>query len=106
MHILRRLQHILLYLLQQADSFVGRSSVTGIDCCSVWPWQIQSNDQVLQVQLYIFICLMCRYPEAAWEVLLGYDQEKRMGDRAGAAAVESIKIVDQQQHSPVFNWNS
>ena len=49
---------------------------------------------------------MCRYPEAAWELLLGYDQEKRMGIRAGAAAVESIKLVDQQQHSPVFDWKS
>jgi hypothetical protein len=38
----------------------------------------------------------------AWEVLLGYDQEKLMGNRAGAAAVEAIKIVDQQQRSPFF----
>ena len=30
----------------------------------------------------------------AWEVLLGYVQEKSMGERAGAALVRDIKAVD------------
>ncbi|MBN3924163.1 iron-containing redox enzyme family protein [Nostoc sp. NMS4] len=32
-----------------------------------------------------------RYPNDAWELLLGYDQEKLMGDRASAAVVRSIR---------------
>ena len=38
----------------------------------------------------------CRYPEDAWEVMLGYVQERMMGDRAGAALIEDIKAVDAQ----------
>lgn len=33
---------------------------------------------------------------------MGYNQEKSMGNRAGAAAVEAIKIVDEQQYSPAI----
>lgn len=36
-----------------------------------------------------------RYPNEAWELVLGYDQEKLMGDRAGVAIVRSAQIADQ-----------
>jgi hypothetical protein len=32
-----------------------------------------------------------RYPNEAWELVLGYDQEKLMSDRAGAAVVQFIR---------------
>jgi Iron-containing redox enzyme len=35
------------------------------------------------------------YPNHAWELLLGYDQEKRMGDRAASAVVRSIRKAEQ-----------
>ncbi|HTL89028.1 MAG TPA: iron-containing redox enzyme family protein [Leptolyngbya sp.] len=35
--------------------------------------------------------LVDMYPQQAWQLLLGYDQEKRMGDRAGAAIVAMIR---------------
>ena len=35
-----------------------------------------------------------QYPDQAWEILLGYDQEKYMGDRAGAAVVRSIRNME------------
>ncbi|OKH25112.1 hypothetical protein NIES1031_14095 [Chroogloeocystis siderophila 5.2 s.c.1] len=38
-----------------------------------------------------------KYPEQAWELLLGYDQEKLMGDRAGVAIVRSAKEADRLQ---------
>jgi len=41
-----------------------------------------------------------RYEDDAWEVLLGYDQEKSMGERAGAALVEDLKTVDRQGGTP------
>lgn len=31
------------------------------------------------------------YPNEAWQIVLGYDQEKLMGDRAGAAVVQAIR---------------
>jgi hypothetical protein len=43
---------------------------------------------------------MCRYPNDAWEVLLGYDQEKMMGDRAGAGLLPDIQAVDKAQRTP------
>ena len=36
-----------------------------------------------------------RYPGDAWEVLLGYDQEKAMGLRAGDAMLQRIKQADE-----------
>jgi len=32
-----------------------------------------------------------QYPQQAWELVLGYDQEKLLGDRAGAAVVRAIR---------------
>ncbi len=37
------------------------------------------------------------YPEQAWELLLGYDQEKLMSDRAGAAIVRSAREAEQAE---------
>lgn len=34
------------------------------------------------------------YPDQAWEIVLGYDQEKLIGDRAGAAMVRSIRELE------------
>ncbi|MFN6516189.1 MAG: iron-containing redox enzyme family protein [Nostoc sp. CreGUA01] len=36
-----------------------------------------------------------RYPNDAWELVLGYDQEKIMGDRAASAVVRSIRQAEQ-----------
>lgn len=35
--------------------------------------------------------LVDMYPNEAWQMLLGYDQEKLMGDRAGASIVQAIR---------------
>ncbi|MEB3338702.1 MAG: iron-containing redox enzyme family protein [Leptolyngbyaceae bacterium] len=35
-----------------------------------------------------------RYPAEAWELLLGYDQEKWLGDRASAAVVRSVQETE------------
>ncbi|BDA45408.1 hypothetical protein COCOBI_07-1950 [Coccomyxa sp. Obi] len=40
--------------------------------------------------------LVDMYPQDAWEVLLGYVQERMMGERAGAALIKDIKVVDAQ----------
>jgi hypothetical protein len=45
--------------------------------------------------------LVDRYPNDGWELLLGYDQEKQMGDRAGAAVVRSVREADQSERMPI-----
>jgi hypothetical protein len=45
--------------------------------------------------------LIQRYPDYAWEIVLGYDQEKLICDRAGAAVVRSIKEFEKSQLSLV-----
>jgi hypothetical protein len=44
--------------------------------------------------------LLRRYPDNAWEVLLGYDQEKFQGARAGEALVKDLKAVDSMGRTP------
>lgn len=39
--------------------------------------------------------LVDRYPEDAWELVLGYDQEKLLGDRAGTAVIRAVKQAEQ-----------
>jgi hypothetical protein len=39
--------------------------------------------------------LVDRYPNDAWELVLGYDQEKLLGDRAGAAVIRAVKQAEQ-----------
>jgi hypothetical protein len=39
--------------------------------------------------------LVDMYPDRAWQIVLGYDQEKMMGDRAGAAVIEAIRAGEQ-----------
>lgn len=45
----------------------------------------------------------CRYGADGWEVVFGYDQEKMMGERAGAALVMDLKDVDQKQSTPAMS---
>ncbi|MEH1856087.1 MAG: iron-containing redox enzyme family protein [Nostoc sp.] len=42
----------------------------------------------------VVLSLAERYPNDAWELLLGYDQEKLMGDRAADAVVRSIREAE------------
>ncbi|MBD2101979.1 iron-containing redox enzyme family protein [Leptolyngbya sp. FACHB-261] len=42
-----------------------------------------------------------RYPVEAWQLVLGYDQEKLMGDRAGAAVVRYIREAEREMVDPI-----
>lgn len=41
--------------------------------------------------------LVDRYPDRAWEILLGYDQQKNLGNRAGQAIAAAVKVADRTQ---------
>ena len=45
--------------------------------------------------------LVDMYPNQAWQIVLGYDQEKFMGDRAGAAVVRRIRQGEQSEPLPL-----
>ncbi|MCU0549982.1 MAG: iron-containing redox enzyme family protein [Leptolyngbya sp. Prado105] len=46
--------------------------------------------------------LVDMYPEQAWQLVLGYDQEKLMGDRAGSAIVDMIRHGVQTKSLPAI----
>lgn len=47
--------------------------------------------------------LVDMYPNQAWQILLGYDQEKLMGDRASAAIVQAIRQGVETASLPIIS---
>lgn len=63
---------------------------------SYWELHIREDKRHGQWMLHqAALPLVDKYPEYAWELLLGYDQEKWMSDRAGAAIIQAVKQVEQ-----------
>jgi hypothetical protein len=61
-----------------------------------WELHIREDERHGQWMLeQVALPLVDQYPKDAWEILLGYDQEKWLGDRAGAAVVRAIKQATQ-----------
>lgn len=60
-----------------------------------WELHIREDERHGQWMLDdVALPLAAQYSNDAWELLLGYDQEKLMGDRAGVAVVRSAREVD------------
>jgi hypothetical protein len=36
------------------------------------------------------------YPEDAWQIVFGYDQEKTIGERAGSAIIRAIQKLEDR----------
>ncbi|WP_404790196.1 iron-containing redox enzyme family protein [Altericista sp. CCNU0014] len=61
-----------------------------------WELHIREDERHGQWMLQeVALPLVDRYPDKAWELVLGYDQEKLIGDRAGAAVVDLIRQQDR-----------
>ncbi len=59
-----------------------------------WELHIREDERHGQWMLTdVSLPLAERYPDRAWELVLGYDQEKLMGDRAGVAIVQLAKVA-------------
>ncbi|KAK9820462.1 hypothetical protein WJX72_010607 [[Myrmecia] bisecta] len=66
------------------------------DASGYWELHIKEDERHgRQMVEDVALPLVDRYNADAWELLLGYDQEKLMGQRAGDAVVAQIKAVDQ-----------
>jgi hypothetical protein len=61
-----------------------------------WELHIREDERHGQWMLHeVALPLVDRYPEYAWELVLGYDQEKRISDRAGEAVAKQIQQQEQ-----------
>lgn len=61
-----------------------------------WELHIREDERHGQWMLReVALPLAEMYPDRAWELVLGYDQEKQMGDRAGKAIVQAIQAAEQ-----------
>lgn len=61
-----------------------------------WELHIREDERHGQWMLKdVALPLAEMYPENAWQIVLGYDQEKRIGDRAGNAIVNAIRSAEQ-----------
>lgn len=61
-----------------------------------WELHIREDERHGQWMLdEVALPLAEKYPTQAWELVLGYDQEKLMGDRAGAAVIQAVKAAEQ-----------
>jgi hypothetical protein len=62
------------------------------DAMGYWELHIREDERHGQWMLHeVALPLAERYPQQAWELVLGYDQEKLIGDRAGVALVNQIR---------------
>lgn len=61
-----------------------------------WELHIREDERHGQWMVQeVALPLAAQYPEDAWELLLGYEQEKGMGNRAGMAIVRAIQQLHQ-----------
>eukprot|EP00775_Hariotina_reticulata_P005862 gene5862-6103_t len=77
------------------------------DSTGYWALHIKEDERHGRQMLdEVAVPLVDMYPDDAWEILWGYDQDRFMGARAGAALVQHIKaaaelqqdVVQEQQH--------
>lgn len=60
-----------------------------------WELHIREDERHGQWMLQdVALPLIDQYPQDAWEILLGYDQEKAMGERAGTAVIRTIQQLE------------
>ena len=61
-----------------------------------WELHIKEDERHGQWMLDdVALPLAEQYPGEAWQLVLGYDQEKLMGDRAGSAVVRSVREAER-----------
>ncbi len=60
-----------------------------------WELHIREDERHGQWMLQqVALPLADMYPAQAWQIVLGYDQEKWLGDRAGAAVIQAVKQAE------------
>lgn len=66
------------------------------DAMSYWNLHIKVDELHGRWMLNdVALPLIDQYPEDAWEMVLGYDQQRQMSDRAGQAVLEAVQTADR-----------
>lgn len=69
-----------------------------------WELHIREDERHGQWMLQqVALPLAAQYPKEAWELVLGYDQEKYMGDRAGVAVMQAVKQAEASHSHQATN---
>jgi hypothetical protein len=62
-----------------------------------WELHIREDERHGQWMLHdVALPLAAKYPKEAWEIVLGYDQQRLMSDRAGAAIERAARAAERQ----------
>jgi hypothetical protein len=63
-----------------------------------WELHIREDKRHGQWMLHdIALPLAAKYPNEAWELLLGYDQQKRISERSGASIARSVQAAETEK---------
>jgi hypothetical protein len=69
--------------------------------CAYWDLHIKEDERHGRWMLNdIALPLAAQYPKHAWELILGYEQQRAFSDRAGAAVANAAREADRTQLSP------
>lgn len=69
-----------------------------------WDLHIKEDERHGRWMIHnVTLPLIEMYPDRAWQIVLGYDQEKLMGDRASEAVVRMIRQGEQTEPLPVVS---
>jgi hypothetical protein len=79
-------------------SYVAAAKRLGLSNAAMSYWEVHIREDERHGRWMlddVALPLAQMYPNDAWELVLGYDQEKLMGDRAALAVVQSIREAEQ-----------
>jgi hypothetical protein len=63
-----------------------------------WELHIREDERHGQWMLHdVALPLALKYPIEAWEIVLGYDQQKFISDRAGASVERAVRAAEQDE---------
>lgn len=82
--------------------YITAASRLGLSDTAMGYWELHIREDERHGQWMLHqaaIPLAELYPENAWELVLGYDQDKFMGDRAGAAVIKAVQAAERLANS-------
>lgn len=87
-------------------SYLAAARRVGLSDAAAGYWELHIKEDERhgrQMVEDVAVPLIEQYGTDGWEVLFGYDQEKMMGERAGAALVLDLMDVDKKQSTPAMS---
>ena len=79
--------------------YIAAASRLGLSETAMGYWELHVREDERHGQWMlnnVALPLVDLYPNEAWELVLGYDQEKSMGDRAGVAVIQAVQAAERR----------